>query len=311
MSTSDEAGKICASCGIAEGDDIKLKKCTACKLVRYCSVTCQTKHRPQHKRACKRRTLELREELLFKQPESSHFGDCPICVIPLSHDFAKSTKYACCSKIVCDGCVYANRLRQEEESLEFSCPFCRMPTPDTEREADQYRMKRIEANDPVAIRSMGVSYYKHQNYSSAFEYWTKASQLGDVEAHSKLAILYMNGEGVEKDEKKKMYHLEEAAIGGHHTARYNLGIREIRSRMPERAAKHYIVAANLGCADSIARLKECFMMGAVGKEDYAAALRAQQAAVDATKSPHRERAEAEYHANMERLTEECSEHGVS
>jgi hypothetical protein len=28
----------CAACGIAEVDDIKLKTCTACQLVRYCSV---------------------------------------------------------------------------------------------------------------------------------------------------------------------------------------------------------------------------------------------------------------------------------
>ena len=296
MSTSNEADDICicASCGIAEGDGINLKKCTACKLLHYCSVACQKKHRPQHKRDCKRRARELREELLFKQPESSHFGDCPICFIPLSLDITKSTKYVCCSKIVCNGCVYGNFLRQKEESLESRCPFCRMPTPSTEREANQYRMKRIEANDPVAIRSMGSMYCEQQNYSSAFEYWTNATQLGDVEAHSKLAILYMEGNGVENDEKKGLYHCEEAAIGGHPIARHNLGMNEGRSGRLERAAKHFIIAAKLGHDDSIDKLKECFMMGAVGKEDYAAALRAHQAAVDATKSPHRER-EASLH----------------
>ena len=293
MSTSYEADEICASCGVTKGDDIKLKKCTACKLLRYCSVACQKKHRPQHKRDCKSRARELREELLFRQPESGHFGDCPICFIPLSLDFDKSTKYTCCSKIVCDGCVYANILRQDEESLESSCPFCRMPTPLSEREIDHYRMKRIEANDPVAIRSMGVDCYNHQqNYSSAFQFFTKAVQLGDVDAHYQLALSYMAGEGAEKDKKKEAYHLEEAAIGGHPVARYNLAIREGRAGRSERAAKHFIIAANLGHDDSIARLKECFMMGDVGKEDYAAALRAHQAAVDATKSPRREKAEA-------------------
>ena len=28
----------CASCGIAQVDEIKLKKCNACQLVRYCGV---------------------------------------------------------------------------------------------------------------------------------------------------------------------------------------------------------------------------------------------------------------------------------
>jgi TPR repeat protein len=40
--------------------------------------------------------------------------------------------------------------------------------------------------------------------------------------------LYRKGEGVEKDMKKFIYHSEEAAIGGHHLARYNLGIEEER-----------------------------------------------------------------------------------
>ena len=38
---ADEADEImmcCAGCGIAGVDDIKLKECTACKSVRYCSV---------------------------------------------------------------------------------------------------------------------------------------------------------------------------------------------------------------------------------------------------------------------------------
>eukprot|EP00985_Skeletonema_marinoi_P030096 scaffold30504_cov80-Skeletonema_marinoi.AAC.1 len=74
----------CASCGIGQVDDIKLKKCTACYLVRYCSVKCQKEHRPQHKRACKKRAAELRDEILFKQPESSDLGDCPICFLPLA-----------------------------------------------------------------------------------------------------------------------------------------------------------------------------------------------------------------------------------
>jgi hypothetical protein len=36
------------------------------------------------------------------------------------------------------------------------------------------------------------------------------------------------------------------------------------------------------------QLKECYVDGHVSKEDFAAALRAHQAAVDATKSPQRE-----------------------
>ena len=44
----------CASCGIAGVDDIKLKDCDDCDLVKYCSVKCQKDHRPKHKKECKK-----------------------------------------------------------------------------------------------------------------------------------------------------------------------------------------------------------------------------------------------------------------
>ena len=34
----------------------------------------------------RKRAAVLRDELLFKQPESSHLGDCPICCLPLPLD---------------------------------------------------------------------------------------------------------------------------------------------------------------------------------------------------------------------------------
>ena len=103
MSEEIEAVKIscCASCGIAEIDDIKLKDCDGCDLVRYCSDECQQDHKSEHEEACKKRAAELRDELLFKQPESSHFGDCPICCLPMPLDMAKSTMKGCCSKVQC------------------------------------------------------------------------------------------------------------------------------------------------------------------------------------------------------------------
>ena len=84
MSGDNEADTpCCASCGMAEIDDVKLMPCDDCDLVRYCSDECQEDHRSTHEEACKKRAAELRDELLFKQPESSHMGDCPICCVPL------------------------------------------------------------------------------------------------------------------------------------------------------------------------------------------------------------------------------------
>ena len=51
--------------------------------------------------------------------------------------------------------------------------------------------------------------------------------------------------------------------------------------------KHWIIAANLGYDSSIEALKNFMKIGFISKEDFAAALRAHQAAIDATKSPQR------------------------
>ena len=282
----------CAGCGKAEVDDIKLRTCTACKSVRYCGVKCQREHRPKHKRACKKRADELRDEILFRQPESNHLGDCPICCLPLSIDPQKSTLMACCSKVICDGCNYANQMRELEGRLVPACPFCRHSVPKTKAEIIKNLMKRAEVNDPVAMCEMGKKRCDEGDFDGAFEYWTKAAGLGDVGAHYQLSVMYQKGEGVEKDKKKELHHLEQAAIGGHVFARHNLGCHEGKNGRLERAMKHFIIAANHGDDGSLKRVKGGFKIGIVSKEDFASALRAHQAAVDATKSPQREAKEA-------------------
>ena len=89
----------------------------------------------------------------------------------------------------------------------------------------------------------------------------------------------------------ELHHLEEAAaIAGHPKARHNLACNECRNERIDRAVKHWIIAAKLGYDDSIKALKVGYAAGRVSKEDFAAALRAHQAAVNATKSPQREAA---------------------
>ena len=83
-----------------------------------------------------------------------------------------------------------------------------------------------------------------------------------------------------------------ATIGGSLFARNSLGTIEGKNGRYERAFKHFIIAAKLGDDDSLNALKEGYKKGYVSKEDFAAALRGHQAAVDATKSPQREKGEA-------------------
>ncbi len=289
-----DASCCCASCGIAEIDDVKLVPCDGCDLVRYCGDECQRNHKLEHEEACKKRAAVLRDELLFKQPESSNLGDCPICSLPLPIDGAKSSIYTCCSKLICDGCRYANQKREIEMRLQPSCPFCREALPKTEEECKKLLKKRMEANDPCTITQEGILQYTKREYIIAFEHWKRAAELGDALAHHCLARLYHSGEGVEKDEGKEIHHLEEAAIGGHPEARYMLGSVEGSECNMERAVKHWFIAATQGYDKSIKELMDGFKKGFVSNEKLAAALRAHRAAVDATKSPQRKEAEALY-----------------
>jgi hypothetical protein len=291
----DADEEVCASCGIAAVDDITLKFCDDCDLVKYCSDDCQENHREHHEEECKTRKAELHNKHLFSQPDISHRGECPICCLPLPLDLSKSTLMTCCCKIICNGCCHANTKREREEGLKHRCAFCRNPAPKSDENARKQAMKRIKKhNDPVAMTQMGKRHEKEGDYGKALEYWTKAAELGDVDAHCSLGMLYYNGTGVEKDIKRENHHLEQAAIGGHPHARGVLATHEMENGRFERAAKHYIIAANLGFEPSLKYLKNLFIQGVASKEEYAAALRGYQTAVNEMKSTERDEAEAFY-----------------
>ena len=154
-----------------------------------------------------------------------------------------------------------------------------------------YCKKLKPDHSPRCSTGMG---YKRGELGTAFEYWLKAADLGYAEAHNNLSIMYRDGEGVEKDIGKETYHLEEAAIGGHPQARYNLGCIEGKRRNIERSVKHWNISATQGYDTSIKMLMKAFKSGFVDKDVLASALRAQKAAVDETKSPQRNAAEEFY-----------------
>ncbi len=287
-----EANNVCANCGIAGVDNIKLEEeCDKCDLVKYCSTKCREEHREQHEDDCKKRADELHNRSLFTQPDGTHRGECPICFLPMPLELRKSTFMACCGQWICNGCVYAHVMSNKYDRVKATtCLFCRTLGSD-EEEYETRTKERIEANDPAVLCHMSSECYRAGDCDAAFEYSTKAAELGNAEAHFQLGCLYWDGEGVEKDEIKKVYHLEKAAIGGHPTARYNLGLHEELNGRLDRAVKHFIIAAKLEHDKSMKALLPNYKDGHITKEEYGSTLRTHQAAIDATKSPQREAAE--------------------
>jgi TPR repeat protein len=138
---------------------------------------------------------------------------------------------------------------------------------------------------------MGTTRYEKGDYVTAVKYWTKAAELGDVGAHYQLADSYHEGDVVEMDREKAVYHYEQAAIGGQPEARHNLGCLEERNGNIERSVKHLIIAAKLGYEGSMKVLWRHYSAGNITKEDLDATLRTHQAALDEMKSSEREKAE--------------------
>jgi hypothetical protein len=201
----------CAECGKEGG--VSLKTCKACMHARYCSAACQRNHWPKHKKDCKLRAAELRDEALFKDPPAKE--DCPICFLPMpvqllscillqpatifsvpTYEYAianqglqaKSTEeyYPCCGKSICGGCVHSFCMSGNNDK----CPFCNSDRGNkTDEENIQEMMKRSEANDAGAMYVLGSYYYQgsnglQQDHVKAIELFTKSAELGFSKAHN-------------------------------------------------------------------------------------------------------------------------------
>lgn len=101
------------ACGKEGTDAVKLKNCTACYLLKYCSVDCQKTHRKLHKKACKKRAAELKDDMLYGQGHERPEADfCPLCLLAIPFPMEEHERlYDCCTKTVCIGCDLA-RVRQ-------------------------------------------------------------------------------------------------------------------------------------------------------------------------------------------------------
>ena len=183
-------------------------------------------------------------------------------------------------------------MRELEEGKDNKCPFCReLYCDDGAKQRKRMEDNAAKMNNPFAMCAIGRRLRDDGDYQSALKYWSRAADLGHIASHYLVACMYHSGNGVEKDMSKAIYHYEQAAVGGHALARHNLGSVEMENDQYERAIKHWMIAAKVGCDEAVGALKSVYKQGSVSKDEFASALRGHQAAVDAMKSPQREMAE--------------------
>ena len=290
---NDSAGstaQCCAECG--EEGGASLKACKACMSVKYCNAMCQHKHWSTHKKICKQRAAELRDEALFKDPPPKE--DCPICFLPMPvkllccisllpatllsvpiYDYAFVNQelelgdtdmegyYPCCGKSICRGCVDSFY----KSGNIGKCPYCKAERrKKTDEEMVEEMTKRVEANDPVSICVLANSYHHgvgfQQDHARAIVLYAKAAELGCSQAHYYLGELYENG----GDLKKAKFHREAAAMAGHEVARYSLGCMDHTSGHQDRALKHWKISASAGYYHSMQILIILFNQGIVSRD---------------------------------------------
>lgn len=189
---------------------------------------------------------------------------------------------------LCDGCMYAHK----HASKKYNCPFCRALVSSSNKERFRLTKKRMDCGDSDAFVMMGSVYYQgtkevKRDFEKATELWHKAVDLESDLAHYYLGVAYANGQGVEKDEDKSLYHYRRAAISGVLVARYIMGHLANKSEKTMVAVKHFVIAAEAGHDDSLSCLKKCYEQGAVKKDVFEKAVRAHKVACDEQKSDDR------------------------
>ena len=214
---------------------------------------------------------------------------------------------SCCGKVICSGCRHAPVYDDLGNVVtEKKCPFCRSPLPDSDEGIVERYKKRVEANDVIAIHTLG-SYYRGGLYglsidhTKALELWHRATELGYAGSYTCIGFACYYGQGVEINKKKAFHYWELAAIGGDLEARTNLGTREEKELgNMDRALKHYIIAVGGGYAKPLKKIKVMYSNGHATKEDYTKALRLYQDYVAEIKSVQRDKAAKEGYRYYER-----------
>ena len=69
----------------------------------------------------------------------------------------------------------------------------------------------------------GAAAYRTGNYEQAFKLWRPLADRGNADAQYNLGLLYMNGQGVNKNDRQALFLFLDAAKQGHVEAQYNAG----------------------------------------------------------------------------------------
>ena len=235
----------------------------------------------------------LEQRLMESGHERTEEHACTICYLYVGFPRHENSKIqVCCMKLVCDGCLLAAQRR----GMYNSCPFCRTPIPAADDASTLTLVqKRVDKSDAEAIYFLGQKYFHGllglaKDAPRAIELWTEAAELGSLDAHFDLGLVYYTGDGVEEDKQRGIRHWQQAAMEGCAESRHKLGYVEYSQQKYQLAVQHYMISAKTGYEHSLIIIKNMFKEGQATKAQYAEALFGYRDAVEEMKSPQRQEA---------------------
>lgn len=223
----------CAFCAITETvDGIKLKKCSRCKSVSYCSKACQLKHwnNGGHKRFCippKERNPEK-----FQQEADSDIQDkCPICMDKVLTELSEREAHSLpCSHRFHTKCI----ITHHKLSSSHQCPVCRAPLPppshfvnlegwDVLVELTTSFKERTGHSLECACHSMNER--EENSLQLCVRLFTESAKLGNLDSSFFLGLFYMKEmRGHEQDYERSVHWLSSHAAHGNARAQYQVGV---------------------------------------------------------------------------------------
>jgi hypothetical protein len=283
----DGGGDECAYCSTNEGD---LKKCTRCRLVCYCSKSCQTAHwkaQPGHRDRCiapkDRKPPKIQPKDAEAEATPAEIAEkdlCGVCFEPLlaQNVLESGAPHAGTQTLVCK---HSFHLKCASELTELStsplCPLCRGPftsidTVTLYREAKTALDVILSMADEGQISWAVLPPTVNTRMRSIMRKHLEAANRGHKLAQASLGSIFRAGEGVKQSFKEAAKWFRLAAEQGLSEAQSNLGVMygngEGFEQDDTEAVKWFRLAAHQGEVFAQFSLGNMYQSGRGVKQDY-------------------------------------------
>jgi TPR repeat protein len=169
-----------------------------------------------------------------------------------------------------DRLIFELKPRAVKDSLRYESPtnvWRRAPAdkvPPSER-APKRTLSEADAKDPAKCFALGSELYEGKELAQAFDWFTRAAELGHSEGQLQAGWHLANGMGVRQDLPRAVEWYGKAIAQGNATAMANLGaMYELGQGVPEdwvEAARHWKMSADKGWVKGIAAMGRAYQFG--------------------------------------------------